>query len=165
MRKFYVDECIAVVKTDFINKKRGYRAVHAARDLGFSGKKDDFHIEQARRRGAILLTTNHREFRHGLDYLRGHPGIVVLDPGTAGNGSEQLHRLIDNMISFFWAVHGDTELPFSDDLRERRLVLSAKRAYLDDVNGKRFDLDPAGEEWYPSPERAHGKRSIDPTDW
>ena len=88
--KFYVDECLSPDIADAISGRRGHRAVHAARDLGFGGRPDEFHVWESRRRKEVLLTSNHRDFTRGFDVLRQHPGMVVFNTKAWTNTNQEL---------------------------------------------------------------------------
>lgn len=145
--KFYVDECLPAGVADAISAKRGCRAVHAARDLGYGGRDDLFHIAKARERRAILVTSNHREFRYGLSFLREHPGVVVIDPGSSGNDPDTLIDAIHLLFTIFRICRIGAKPPFRNSLRGQRLVLSSDHVYLDRADGRRLDIWPRDEGW------------------
>ncbi len=156
--RFYVDECLPNEVADEISRRRGHRAVHAVRDLGFGNREDEFHIEESRRRGEILVTKNHLDFKRGFEALRSHPGIVVFRPHSKSN-SEDLVWGVDVMFRLFRMARIGAKPPQRNDLRERRLVISGEVAYVEDSAGYRYYLYPEArraEGWQPSPQP--GKR-------
>ncbi len=115
--KFYVDECLSPQIADAISAKRSCRAVHASRDLGFSGRDDQFHVAESRRRDEILFTSNHRDFKRDSKALRGHPGIVVLNPGAWTN-TEDLLGGIQAVFAVFRLVRIGAKPPLRNSMRD-----------------------------------------------
>jgi predicted nuclease of predicted toxin-antitoxin system len=108
--KFYVDECLPPRISRAITERRGHRA-HAVTDLGFKGREDKFHVARSRKRGEIRLTSNHHDFKRGTEWLKDHPGIVVLDPGAWTN-TDDLVAGLDIMLGVLRLVRVGAKLPF-----------------------------------------------------
>jgi predicted nuclease of predicted toxin-antitoxin system len=156
--KFYVDECLSPKIATALNDHRGHRAVHAARDLGLASRDDEFHVARSRERGEILITSNHHDFKkRGRDWLKHHPGIVVLDPGAWTN-TEDLMSGIGSMLAIFRLTRVGAKPPLRNTLYQRRLVISSQQIYVEDYDGLRFDLLPRPEKhrWRrPTNDRGH----------
>lgn len=60
--QFYADENIEETLVDYMRQK-GYR-VTTAREAGFAGRDDEFHLQEARRRKAFLFTKNSDFLNH-----------------------------------------------------------------------------------------------------
>ena len=54
------------------------------------GRTGEFHVAESRRRGEILVTSNHQEFKHEFGLLRKQPGAVVLVSGAWTNTEDPL---------------------------------------------------------------------------
>ncbi|HSX49182.1 MAG TPA: DUF5615 family PIN-like protein [Candidatus Saccharimonadales bacterium] len=151
--KFYVDECLPEAIADRIMKQKGYTAFHAKRDLGYGNREDEFHVAESRRRNSILITSNHKDFKKGPEYLKKHPGIVVLIPNKETNKDDLLEG-VNAMFMLFRSARIFGKPPLRNDLKERRFVISTERAYVEDVNGFRFDLYPiVSDDWYRIPKK------------
>jgi predicted nuclease of predicted toxin-antitoxin system len=96
--RFYADEDIETDLIDYI-REQGYRVV-SAKELGFKGREDRFHLQEARRRKCILLTRDrgyldHRRFPFTL---LPDTAIVVLHTQARASARRAFAFLLHNLL-------------------------------------------------------------------
>ncbi len=147
--RFYVDECLPPSFADAIDARRGHRAVHSVRDLFLQGRPDEFHIAESRRRREIFVTSNHHDFQVGVNFLKSHPGVVVINPGAWTNEDDLLGG-VDQMFGAFHLARIGAKPPFRNSLYECKLVITSSLTYFERLDGSRYDIWPPPKqvEWY-----------------
>jgi hypothetical protein len=110
-------------------------------------------VQESRRRGEVLLTTNDRDFTRGFAHLRTHPGIIVLKTGAWTNPGD-LREGCDAMLEVLRALRIGAKPPFRNSRAGHRLVISSTGTWAEDEHGMRLDIFPEFREWHPSPARS-----------
>jgi predicted nuclease of predicted toxin-antitoxin system len=93
--RLYLD---ADVPRDFVDAlaHRGLDSVHPS-EVGTEGRGDEFHWEEAKRLGRVLVTCNARQFWSDKEYpLKDSPGVVILDTG----GRQHWPRALKLLLGF-----------------------------------------------------------------
>lgn len=77
--QLYADENFPVGSVTYL-KSLGISIIHAY-DLGHITRSDLFHLKVSRLLGRILITRD-RDFNYNWTTLTGHPGVILISPGS-----------------------------------------------------------------------------------
>ncbi len=76
--KFYADEDVEIHLVNFLRQRHKLNITTAA-ELGFTGRDDRFHFQEAKRQGRFLLTCDKDFLNHSQFPFNQMVGVVILD--------------------------------------------------------------------------------------
>lgn len=96
--KFYADENIEEYLIDYL-RDRGYKVV-SARELGFNGREDKFHLQQARKEKAVLLTKDDDYLDDSMfPYSQLKDTAIIVFSTKDSSGSIDFGYALNNLLS------------------------------------------------------------------